>query len=135
MRGNSTGPGNFCTLGCGRRCLSILSDVRSLLFLEWALCPGPSVLRAAGSQPAAATISCTCLISDRASTLWQRVHYSWHGHREKASALLFSALTVLKSELCSCKCRIQRAVCPSRFLKIMSQVNAEWSVRRWNSCL
>jgi hypothetical protein len=37
-------------------------------------------------------------------------------------------------KLYSCMRWIQLAVCPSRFLKLISQVSAEWSVRRWTSC-
>jgi hypothetical protein len=96
-----------------------------------------SILRATGSQLAAATtaLACTCFTSARASTLWQWVHSSWHGHLERASALLcFQPCQCLEVKLYSCKRWIQRTVCSSRFLKLVSHVNAEWSVHRWNSC-
>jgi hypothetical protein len=51
-----------------------------------------SVLRVTGSQLAVVTaaIAYTCLMSARASTLWQWVHLSWYGRREEALALLYS---------------------------------------------
>jgi hypothetical protein len=66
-----------------------------------------SVLRAVLSQPAAATatVAYTCLMSSRASTLWQWVHSSWHGRPERASALLcFHPGWCLEVKLYYCKC-------------------------------
>jgi hypothetical protein len=96
-----------------------------------------SVLRATGFQPAPATtpMARICLTSVRASTLWQWVHSSWQVRRERGSALLcFRPWRCSEVKLYSCRRWNQRAVCPSRFLKLMSQVSAEWSVRKWKSC-
>jgi hypothetical protein len=40
-----------------------------------------------------------------------------------------------EAKMYSCSRWTQRAVCPSRFLKVMSLIKAEWSLRRWKSCL
>jgi hypothetical protein len=40
--------------------------------------------------------------------------------------IVFSALKMLRSEVVLSQRAVQRAVCPSRFLKLMSQVTAEW---------
>jgi hypothetical protein len=96
-----------------------------------------SLLRVAGSQPAAATdaIARTCLMSPHASNLWQCIHSSWHGRQERTSALLcFRPWRCLEVKSCSCKRWMQQAVCPSRLLNLISQVSAECSQRRWNSC-
>lgn len=63
----------FCTWGCGRRCLSLLGAAQSLLPPERALYLGDvacSLLKAVGSQPAKATATTarTCWMSARAST-------------------------------------------------------------------
>jgi hypothetical protein len=95
-------PSVFCTWGCGRGCLSLLSAVSTFSRMgpvSWSF--SCYVLRAAGSQPDAATtaIDRTSITSSRSSTLWQLVHSSRHGHCERASELLISALTVLGSEV------------------------------------
>jgi hypothetical protein len=97
-----------------------------------------SLLTAAGSQLAAATaaIPCTCLTSARASNLWRWLYSSWQGPREKASTFLcFRPWRCSEVKFYSCTLWIHRAVCHCRFLKLISQVTTEWSVRRWNSCL
>jgi hypothetical protein len=73
--------------------VSILSAVRVLIPPELALALVVlllSLLREAGSHLAITTAAMprTCLISARASTLWQWVHSSWHYRLETALALL-----------------------------------------------
>jgi hypothetical protein len=95
-----------------------------------------SVPRATESQPPAATapIAHTSFMSALVLTLWQCVH-SWQGHLERALALLcFRPWWCSEVMLYSCRRWIQHTVCPFRFLKLMSQVSAEWSMRRWNCC-
>jgi hypothetical protein len=54
---------------------------------EWSIYSGRSVavISAAVSQPAASTavIASSCLMSARASTVWQWVHFCTHGRRER----------------------------------------------------
>jgi hypothetical protein len=63
-----------------------LGAVRTLLPPEWSICPGRSVgvFSAVVSQSAASTavITSSCLMSARASTVWQWVHFSRHGRLE-----------------------------------------------------
>jgi hypothetical protein len=45
--------------------------------------------------------------------------------------LCFRPWRYSEANMCSCRRWIQRVVCPSRFLKLISQVSAERSLRRW----
>jgi hypothetical protein len=60
-------------------------------------------------------------------TSWKWPHTSRHGLLEGASVLLwFRPWRCSEVKRYSCRRWTQRAVCPSRFLKFMSQVSAEW---------
>jgi hypothetical protein len=78
-RGISVGSSSFCMCGYGRRSLSILGAVRSLLPPGLALCPGHSVpFSAAGSQLAVATASIALTsLTSACSTSW---HGCWERH-------------------------------------------------------
>jgi hypothetical protein len=96
-----------------------------------------SFLGAARSQPLAAAAATTCIFgpSARCSTFRQWKHSSWHGLLDSASALVcFRPWQYSHVKLYSCRRCALRAVCPSKFLKLSSQLRAEYSVRRWNSC-
>jgi hypothetical protein len=103
--------------------------------MSWSFsCP---VLRAPESQPAAATaaVSCSCLMSAPLLYFVAWVHSSCRGGSEKSSTLFcFRPWGCSEVKFHSCRRRIQRAVCPSGFLNLMCLVNAEWSVRKCNSC-
>jgi hypothetical protein len=134
--GISIEPRSFYTWDCSFTSLSILGSDCSLLPPEWALCPGHTVVPFPNwldpgrlwLQPQL-FVPVWCL-----PTPWQWAHYSWLGRRERASTLLcFRLWRCLKVKLYSCKRWIQLVVCPSRFLKLISQVGAEGSVFRWYS--
>jgi hypothetical protein len=112
------------------RCPVPISDWSHVLVVQW------SILRAVGCQPSVVMVATTriCLMFASA-TFWQGVHSSQPGLWEGTSALLHVwPWQCLEVKSYSWKHRIKRGVCPSRFLKLMSQVNAKSSVHRWNSC-
>jgi hypothetical protein len=132
QRGISIGPNSFCSWGHLGWCLSILGVVRSLLPPGWALCLGHLV------PFLSSWVSASCDYSRNSSYLLDTPCSSTFdsdytllgmvvekGHRHCGCS---------EVNLYSCKRRIQRVTCPLKFLKLMSQVNAEWSVCRWNSC-
>jgi hypothetical protein len=123
QRGISIGPSSFCMWGYEQQCLSIPGAVRSLFPPEWALRPGRSVVPFSGQlhlsrlQPQwlvpawrlPASRLCGCgypLLGKVVAEGYRRCFRHWWSS---------------ELNLYSCKRWIQRAVCPSRFLKLMSR--------------
>jgi hypothetical protein len=137
QRGISIAPSSFCNWGCCQR-LSMLGAIWSY-FLQngsYILVFSCSILRAAGSQLATATaITARTYLTPAPPrlcasgyTLLGLVIAKEHRH------CCFQPWRCLQVKLYSCRRRIQQAVWPSRFLKLVTQVNVEWSVHRCNSC-
>jgi hypothetical protein len=128
QQGISIGPISFCILDCSQRCLSIVGTVWPLLPQEGAYI---LVVQLFPTQSFWIPASCSNLyLLDIGPHLdFVADHSSWHGHCERASELLcFQPWQCSEVKLYSCRCWIQWAVCPSKLLNLMSQVNAEWSV-------
>jgi hypothetical protein len=89
-----------------------------------------------GQHAAAVTMTRTCRLPACRLTFWQQAHFSWHLLLERASAFLyFRPWWFWDFKLYSWRRWNQRAVCPSMFLKLSSQVKVEWLLRRWNTCV